>query len=70
MRSAFSWTPGILVALTLVPFLVTPDPLSAQTGAAAQCVECHGKTTPNIVSDWKLSKHSGVDVTCATCHGD
>lgn len=35
-----------------------------------QCVDCHTKTTPNIVSDWKLSKHSGVDVTCVTCHGD
>jgi hypothetical protein len=40
------------------------------TSSAAQCIDCHSKTTPNIVSDWKLSKHSGVDVTCVTCHGD
>ena len=38
--------------------------------AASQCIDCHSKTTPNIVSDWKLSKHSGVDVNCVTCHGD
>ncbi len=40
--------------------------LAAQTSTPAQCVDCHTKTTPNIVSDWKLSKHSGVEVTCVT----
>ncbi len=35
-----------------------------------QCVDCHSKVTPNIVSDWKLSKHSQVEVNCVTCHGD
>ena len=34
------------------------------------CVECHKKVTPNIVSDWQLSKHSQNDVTCSICHGD
>ncbi|MDP2209595.1 MAG: multiheme c-type cytochrome [Bacteroidota bacterium] len=38
--------------------------LTAQT-----CVECHKKTTPNIVTDWQLSKHSQNDITCSTCHG-
>ena len=37
---------------------------------AQQCVDCHKKTTPNIVSDWQISKHSQNDVNCATCHGD
>jgi len=37
---------------------------------AQQCLECHKKTTPNIVSDWQISKHSQNDVDCATCHGD
>jgi hypothetical protein len=37
---------------------------------AQQCLECHKKTTPNIVTDWQLSKHSQNDVDCATCHGD
>jgi hypothetical protein len=26
-----------------------------QPSIASQCVECHTKITPNIVSDWKLS---------------
>ncbi|MGB6866146.1 MAG: multiheme c-type cytochrome [Candidatus Aminicenantaceae bacterium] len=40
-------------------------------GAFAQeCVTCHTKVTPNIVSDWELSKHSQNDVDCSVCHGD
>lgn len=35
----------------------------------SQCVECHTKITPNIVSDWKLSKHSQAEITCIACHG-
>jgi len=37
---------------------------------ASKCVDCHRKTTPNIVSDWQLSKHSKNDVDCSACHGD
>jgi len=37
---------------------------------AENCVDCHQKTTPNIVGDWKLSKHSQNDVDCSVCHGD
>jgi hypothetical protein len=37
---------------------------------ADQCVDCHTKVTPNIVSDWKLSKHCLKDVGCDACHGD
>jgi len=37
---------------------------------AQDCVSCHKKVTPNIVSDWKLSKHSQNDVDCSICHGE
>ena len=37
---------------------------------AQECTDCHKKTTPNIVSDWKISKHSQNDVTCSVCHGE
>jgi hydroxylamine dehydrogenase len=37
---------------------------------AQQCIDCHKKVTPNIVSDWQISKHSQNGVDCATCHGD
>ncbi|MBZ5572620.1 MAG: cytochrome C [Acidobacteriia bacterium] len=42
----------------------------AQQSVASQCIDCHSKVTPNIVSDWKLSKHSQMEVTCVACHGD
>ena len=34
------------------------------------CVTCHSKKQPNIVTDWKISKHSKNDVSCSTCHGE
>jgi hypothetical protein len=42
----------------------------ASTAMAQVCVDCHKKTTPNIVTDWQLSKHSKNNITCAECHGD
>ncbi len=42
---------------------------SAEASAGEKCVECHSKTTPNVVSDWKVSKHSGAGVGCQACHG-
>lgn len=37
--------------------------------AARKCVDCHKKTTPNIVTDRQLSKHAGNEVDCSACHG-
>jgi len=37
---------------------------------AQECVKCHKKITPNLVSDWQLSTHSENEVECFTCHGD
>ena len=34
------------------------------------CVACHTKVTPGIVSDWKQSAHADSDVACMVCHGD
>ncbi|MGB7295476.1 MAG: multiheme c-type cytochrome [Candidatus Aminicenantales bacterium] len=53
----------ICIGFFLCAFLVPP--LFGQ-----QCVECHKKTTPNIVTDWQLSKHSQNDVDCSICHGE
>jgi hypothetical protein len=41
----------------------------ASTAMAQVCVDCHKKTTPNIVTDWQLSKHSKNNIPCAECHG-
>lgn len=38
--------------------------------SAQDCIDCHKKVTPNIVTDWELSAHSKKNVSCATCHGD
>jgi len=34
------------------------------------CIDCHIKITPKVVSDWKISKHSSEEVGCADCHGE
>lgn len=54
-----------LAVLILSGGLILTYPVYAQ-----QCVDCHKKTTPYIVSDWQLSKHSQNAIDCATCHGD
>jgi hypothetical protein len=38
-------------------------------GSGKACVECHAKTSPQIVSDWRLSRHFQMEVDCTTCHG-
>ena len=43
--------------------------LASMAAMAADCVECHKKITPNIVSDWEISKHSQNSVDCSVCHG-
>ncbi len=37
---------------------------------AQDCVECHTKITPGVVSDWKISKHFENEISCDACHGD
>jgi len=59
---------AILTTLTLAPTFALAG--ASPTSPNAPCIECHAKTTPNIVSDWKLSKHSQSDVGCVVCHGD
>jgi len=51
-------------------FLVISTLLATAESPATQCIDCHSKVTPNIVSDWRLSKHSQMEVTCVACHGD
>ena len=53
----------INIFLFLVCFTATPL-LFAQN-----CVKCHTKVTPGIVTDWQLSKHSANEVICSDCHG-
>ncbi len=57
------------VLLLGTAFLLGAFILTGGVAKASDCVTCHEKVTPGIVSDWKLSKHSGEDVSCDTCHG-
>lgn len=61
MRKEF-WV--VLAGAVLVLFL------SGAALAKDVCIDCHSKTSPGQVKDWKVSKHSGAGVTCSTCHGD
>ncbi len=56
------------VVLALGAFALLTSSVSVVV--ADDCIDCHTKETPGMVSDWKLSEHSKNDVTCATCHGD
>ncbi len=61
MKTNLVVVPAVAVlTLTAAAFISTAD----------DCVDCHKKITPLIVSDWELSKHSKKEVTCSTCHGD
>jgi hypothetical protein len=50
--------------------LVSAMALVCAGAFAEDCLTCHKKVTPNIVSDWQISLHSKNDVDCSTCHGD
>ena len=43
--------------------------MAATRVSAQDCVDCHKKVTPGVVSDWTLSKHRQNSVECAACHG-
>jgi len=57
------------IALAVLVFICT-QAWAQKLADPAICIDCHGKKTPGIVSDWKLSKHSSLGVSCTTCHGD
>lgn len=61
---------GFCATAVLLLITVSFTVAANATDTAPQCVDCHSKITPNIVSDWKLSKHSQAEVSCVTCHGD
>ena len=64
VAQCFSIVAGITLLFSAVAYA------RGQAASTSQCVDCHSKVTPNIVSDWKLSKHSQVEVSCVSCHGD
>lgn len=51
-------------------FIILIGVIFCLSAYAQECVECHKKVTPNIVSDWQVSKHSQNEVNCSICHGE
>lgn len=41
----------------------------APNARAETCIECHQRSSPGIVGDWKISKHASNEVGCEDCHG-
>jgi hydroxylamine dehydrogenase len=70
MRRSFVTLLAYLVLISLAA-LSLPSASAQETSPnlAQQCVNCHAKITPNIVSDWKASLHSEIGVGCDSCHG-
>jgi hypothetical protein len=64
------WVLLSLALLGVLPLIGAATGRAGVTAPAPVCVDCHAKTTPHIVSDWRLSKHSQNGVDCTTCHGD
>jgi hypothetical protein len=58
------------MSLKKILMLVSAMALVSAGAFAEDCLTCHKKVTPNIVSDWQISRHSQNDVDCTTCHGD
>lgn len=51
-------------------YFLIPIFLLANSAAGNNCIDCHKKISPNIVTDWEISKHSESEIACETCHGD
>lgn len=47
----------------------SPQAPSGPPPTNQQCIDCHSKSKPQIVTEWKQSKHSQVNVGCIDCHG-
>ena len=52
--------------LLVVVALTVPSFARAQN---ANCLDCHTRVTPRIVTDWQMSKHGQNGITCGVCHG-
>jgi hydroxylamine dehydrogenase len=63
-----------LLAATTLPAQPDAKPADAKAAAAVvaaqnkACIECHQKTSPALVMEWKRSRHAEVDVACVDCH--
>ena len=63
----------MVLGITAIAMVVTSPAAEANKKSgpsSGTCLECHGKLTPQVVSDWRISRHHDTEVGCADCHGD
>jgi hydroxylamine dehydrogenase len=63
----------VTFVFTTLLFLVTRDAVAAieQTATPAQnqaCADCHAKTSPALVMEWRRSRHGELGIGCLDCH--
>lgn len=74
-RIAYTFAALAAAALTAAIWFGSPAESAAQEEASGEvdCISCHEKLNPGLVSQWRDSKHSKAEpkrVECQTCHGD
>lgn len=60
----------MLRAAQVVSMLLLQGIAFVSASPAQVCLDCHLKSTPGIVADWRISKHAANGVACDACHGD
>src|SRR5512137_2091143 len=59
----------MLAAIPAIATLLLGVPFASPPKASIRCIECHARSTPGVVSDWRLSRHATASVGCDSCHG-
>ena len=62
------WMLRALACLAAAICLAGPASAAELEEDAQKCVNCHTRSTPNIVRDWERSAHFGKGVSCYDCH--
>ncbi len=53
----------------MLSFILAASLTATPAAKVDACVDCHRKSSPNIVADWEASKHKPNGIGCADCHG-
>ncbi|MFN8589638.1 MAG: multiheme c-type cytochrome [Candidatus Eisenbacteria bacterium] len=70
MHRMTKYLPAALAVAFVLSFAAPARAAEPAPGTpAAACVECHAKSSPGVVADWRASRHFGENVGCIKCHG-
>ncbi len=60
---------GALVLLLVVVLVLSPSQPTALAQKGSECMDCHVKETPGVVSQWLAGKMGQTGMDCTSCHG-